>query len=963
MDSQPAGTLSNDARRVADWLRLLIVPGQVFEIRALRCSTKNYRNFHNRGGWFDYDHLSEAANAALWLTHPKGGNAGSVYFTLNPVLPDLIARRANRVDVMDREFRSTEDSDITHRQLLFVDCDPVRPSGVSSTDSESQSSRLIARQIHEQLSNDGWPAPIVANSGNGWHLVYRIDLPAEDGDVVKSCLRALSHRFSTDKVSVDTKVFNPSRICKLYGTFSRKGDHTEARPHRRSYIASAPSPEEFHGNPVSRELLLSLAAKAPAELRSESHSRREPPANSIIARARRYLLTMPESISGQSGHDKAYRAACELIRGFSLPQSDAFELLQEFNERCQPPWTENELWHKIEQAEKHAEGQPGYLLLRNADRYEATQNGNHRPTNGDQAYEAVEFAPFAVDATAFPATASRLAGSNPLDGFDLIFEQPAGERPIVMAPQVQQIDRPVGGSNGGELEHATSDRSILEDSADPARLARDFLSRRYTRRPGRELTLRYWQQSFYAWRQHCWARVDDHEMKAELTLWIDDEFASLNEKLLEKPDPSRPAPAKKMALLGTIENVLNHIQAKSLLPTRVDPQSFISGPLIGSDPLRYVSVRNGMIDLQSIHKTLPACPDATFDPDSFDDDSAGLAPRFDLIDNTPHFFNLASLPVQYDHTATCPKWLEFLDTNLQGNEEEILLLQQWFGYCLTPDTSLQKFLMLEGDGRNGKSVICAALRALLGSDSVSAVSLGMFSDTRSLDRMQGKLANIVSELGEVDKISEEVLKSLVTGEPFSIDRKYKSIIEVAPKARLLFATNNRPRFTDRSSGLWRRLMLLPITYRVSDAEVIPGMDSPNYWQDELAGILNWALAGLLSLRTMGKFVEPEACREAKSDYQYDSNPHREFICENYEYDPDAAWTVPCQRIYEAYKNWCKECGYHPLNERNFGKEVKSTFAKMATGGQVERKYRGLKADREWVYTHVRTLVDYSNEFT
>jgi phage/plasmid-associated DNA primase len=112
---------------------------------------------------------------------------------------------------------------------------------------------------------------------------------------------------------------------------------------------------------------------------------------------------------------------------------------------------------------------------------------------------------------------------------------------------------------------------------------------------------------------------------------------------------------------------------------------------------------------------------------------------------------------------------------------------------------------------------------------------------------------------------------------------------------------------------------------------------------------------------MGKFVEPESCRIAKSDYQFDSNPHREFITQNYEYTTEEGWFVPCSRIYDAYKSWCRECGYHPLNHRNFGKEVRAAFSKNATGGNVDRTKHRNAGEREWVYTHLKTLADYSVE--
>src|SRR5271155_92148 len=92
------------------------------------------------------------------------------------------------------------------------------------------------QRVQTELSKAGWPEPVVADSGNGYHLLYRIDLPSDDGGLVKRVLAALAAQFNTPEVKIDEKVFNPARIVKLYGTKARKGDHTDERPHRWSKI-------------------------------------------------------------------------------------------------------------------------------------------------------------------------------------------------------------------------------------------------------------------------------------------------------------------------------------------------------------------------------------------------------------------------------------------------------------------------------------------------------------------------------------------------------------------------------------------------------------------------------------------------------------------------------------------------------------------------------------------------------
>jgi hypothetical protein len=167
-----------------------------------------------------------------------------VYVTLNEVNPDLLARAANRVKEYPKS--TTSDNDIVWRRWLPLDFDPVRPSDVSSTEEEKKAAELRAREVREYLREQSWPDPVVGDSGNGFHLLFRIDLPntQESRDLVKSVLEALAFRFDDERVKVDTGVHNAARIWKLYGTVARKGDFVQNRPHRRSTVLRVPIKEE-----------------------------------------------------------------------------------------------------------------------------------------------------------------------------------------------------------------------------------------------------------------------------------------------------------------------------------------------------------------------------------------------------------------------------------------------------------------------------------------------------------------------------------------------------------------------------------------------------------------------------------------------------------------------------------------------------------------------------------------------
>jgi hypothetical protein len=226
---------------------LFFAPGEVTELRAIGVSGKS----EGWEGWargdsvvFGYfDNGKSFVEAARVLEKAR---CPGIYFVLNPVNPSLLARSANRLRVADKKTPTSSDHDVVCLRWLYVDVDPVRPAGISSTDEELDEACRVRDEIAAFLEDPdrGFAVGIRAMSGNGAHLLIRLqeELPndAEHVGRIKGCLAALQAKFGSEKVNVDEKVFNPARICKLYGTTARKGDNLPDRPHRRSYIKSVP---------------------------------------------------------------------------------------------------------------------------------------------------------------------------------------------------------------------------------------------------------------------------------------------------------------------------------------------------------------------------------------------------------------------------------------------------------------------------------------------------------------------------------------------------------------------------------------------------------------------------------------------------------------------------------------------------------------------------------------------------
>jgi putative DNA primase/helicase len=206
----------------------------------------------------------------------------------------------------------------------------------------------------------------------------------------------------------------------------------------------------------------------------------------------------------------------------------------------------------------------------------------------------------------------------------------------------------------------------------------------------------------------------------------------------------------------------------------------------------------------------------------------------------------------------------------------------------------------------------------------------------------GKLANVCPEVGELDRTAEGTLKSYIAGDAMFFEKKGKDGFTAPPTARLVIATNNVPRFADKSEGIWRRLLILPMTVRIPPGERRAGMDKEAYWErsGELPGVLNWALEGLRRLRDNGwRFTVPAAGAAALEEHRRDSDPARTFLLDHYEAAAGAE-PIPAEELYLAYTLWCDRNGHrNPLNNLSFGKQIRRLFP-AAESAVVYQEGRG-----------------------
>jgi P4 family phage/plasmid primase-like protien len=300
--------------------------------------------------------------------------------------------------------------------------------------------------------------------------------------------------------------------------------------------------------------------------------------------------------------------------------------------------------------------------------------------------------------------------------------------------------------------------------------------------------------------------------------------------------------------------------------------------------------------------------------------------------HTPDWFSPVCLPYDYDPAAPRPRrFLEALDLSLEKDAGRIALLQEWFGYHLLRGTDAQAFMVLYGKGGNGKGMIAAALTAMLGGRrNVSNVSLRSFADKFSLHSTYGKAANISLESEKTSQVAEDILKGYTAGDPVKFERKGKDAIWDLPTAKLTLATNTLPYFTDKSEGVWRRYLVLPLFYKIPHDQKVTRMYLAEYWAEsgELPGILNWALEGLVRLaRRKFDFALPPVCEAVKDEHRLSCDHEREWLEMHFAYGPGAP-PLSTTKVYEAYREWMRANGYYPVGAWKFSAAVRRVFPQL-----------------------------------
>jgi P4 family phage/plasmid primase-like protien len=453
----------------------------------------------------------------------------------------------------------------------------------------------------------------------------------------------------------------------------------------------------------------------------------------------------------------------------------------------------------------------------------------------------------------------------------------------------------------------------LEHPDDPSRLARLNVEKYQANHGGR---LMWWRNQWCRFSEGRWKFEDESYLKAKVNGAVRRQF---EEDCLEEIEAYKKRPPKEGSgpprIRKVTRNLVSNVIASMEEMCRGDKELDFQRWIPDQSKRNYLTFSNGILDLDLLSAEAEKC----------------------LLPIDSNWFSMSAVDYPFDENAECPKWMHYLADVTEGDQELQNILQEFAGYLLIPSTHLQRWLILEGGGQNGKTVYLAGLRAMIGEQNVSDVTIDQFGHRFALSSTIGKMLNVSADLGELDSVAEGVIKQFVGGDTLTIDRKNRDPISIRPTAKIIAAWNERPRIKDRSSGMWRRMLIVPFTKSIEAKDIVRGMDDPTYWQGEASGILNWALVGMFRLMAQRDFSTSEKCNEVIDEYKTESNPSAQFFAECVEMN--STQSIPTKELYEKYRAWCIATGHHPLSSANFGKEVFKKFNHLKKIRQMKKGER------------------------
>ncbi|MHC5536658.1 phage/plasmid primase, P4 family [Singulisphaera rosea] len=482
--------------------------------------------------------------------------------------------------------------------------------------------------------------------------------------------------------------------------------------------------------------------------------------------------------------------------------------------------------------------------------------------------------------------------------------------PISIAKTTRQIPDSTPGKSIKTPQHGT-----VVSEKEPVHIAKAIVGQLWAK--DGERLLRRWNDNWWLWTGDRYEIQGEKAIRAAVYGWLEDarRVVKEGEKFVEKP--FNPDSTKVNKVIDALESVCFSMVKQ--MPLWLGESKGLPSPD------RIIATKNGLLDLDSY-----------------------LDGQDCLLEHTPDWWSANCLPFEFQADAKCPTWNWFVNDVLDGDQESIETIQQWFGYNLVADTSQQKIMILTGSGRNGKGVLIRRLQRLLGSENYCTPKFSDLMDRFGLAHWQGKLAGIFADahLGrETDAVRcLEMLKGISGEDSVDIQVKHKEALTgVKLNTRITIVTNELPKLPDSSMAIGKRLIVVPFHQSYEGREDITLEAKLDL---ELPGILNWALEGLRLLRERGKLSAPKSGSYFKQIFDNASSPYHAFVEECC--DVGEEYSELKDSIYSAASLWLAQNGHREIAKNQLSIKLAAVNSqidhttRMRIGGERKQVYRGIR---------------------
>lgn len=333
-----------------------------------------------------------------------------------------------------------------------------------------------------------------------------------------------------------------------------------------------------------------------------------------------------------------------------------------------------------------------------------------------------------------------------------------------------------------------------------------------------------------------------------------------------------------------------------------------------------------------------------------------LEPNIVFREHRPDDFCTYCLPYPYDANARSTLWEDYLNTVTDFDDKKISLLQEYAGYCLFTDCSMQKALNLIGEGSNGKSIYINVIKDIFSASNVSNVSMSdLMKDFRSIN-LKHSMVNFASETRSDVTGAEEVFKKVVVGETITDSYKGKDVVDFSPRAKWILSSNNfMVSKSDQSDGWVRRFCFCEFKLRFCEDPKLPHERQADFslerklrTNEELTAIFNWVLQGYELLKATMNFTEPDDQHITLEDFVEITNPIVVFAKEF-----DIVDSITNTDLYRNYTSWCDEARHKALAKTSFEKRIPKIFREY----RADLEQYKTKKSRGWRKIETVTVTD------